>query len=281
MVSKLTDKPVFFGRLHQVRLSSPQPVQLAHFYRDNLGLKIEQRGGGWLCEGAGRGIEIVPGVAKTLQAAVWAVDESSLDEVLIRLSRHETAVHDRSAETLESGAIGLRDPAGNLLIFGRPRVSSTSTTDKAPRLQHVVFACREMEPTLAFYTDVIGFTISDRVLDEEGRLRSCFLRSDHEHHSVAIFKAAEDRLDHHCYELRDWNDIKDMADSFAARRVRIQWGPGRHGPGNNLFIFVHDPDGNWVELSAELDVVAPDRPEQVWPHEERTLNIWGPAPLRS
>jgi catechol 2,3-dioxygenase-like lactoylglutathione lyase family enzyme len=134
---------------------------------------------------------------------------------------------------------------------------------------------------VAFYTDRIGFTVSDRVLDAEGALRSCFLRSDHEHHSLAIFKAPEDRLDHHCYEMHDWNDIKEKADSFAASGVRIQWGPGRHGPGNNLFIFVHDPDGNWVELSAELEVVAPDRPEQVWPHEERTLNLWGRAPLRS
>ena len=61
----------------------------------------------------------------------------------------------------------------------------------------------------------------------------------------------------------------------------MKWGPGRHGPGNNLFLFVHDPDGNWVELSAELEVVAPDRPTGTWPHEERTLNSWGSAPLRS
>ncbi len=280
-MARFADKPVFPGRLHQIRLSSPQPFHLARFYADNLGLNISQDGGGWLCEGAGRSIEIFPGAAKRLQAAVWAVDDGSVDEVLRRLSRHATAVNDRSAGTLESGAVGLRDPAGNVMIFGRPRATSTPVKDESPRLQHVVFACRDVEPAVAFYTDVIGFTVSDRVRDREGELRSCFLRSDHEHHSLAIFKAPEDRLDHYSFETRDWNNIKDMADSFAARRIRIQWGPGRHGPGNNLFIFVHDPDGNWVELSAELEVVAPDRPEQVWPHEERTLNIWGPAPLRS
>ncbi len=280
-MSSISDKPVFRGRLHQVRLSSPQPLELARFYRDSLGFKIEESDDGWLCEGAGRSIEFVPGAAKTLQAAIWAVDAGSLDDVISRLSRHKTAVSDRSAKTLESGAVGLRDPAGNFLIFGRPRALPASTTHEVPRLQHVVFASRDLEPTVAFYTDVIGFTVSDRVLDAQGELRSCFLRSDHEHHSLAIFKAPEDRLDHHCYEVRDWNHIKDMADSFAARHVRIQWGPGRHGPGNNLFIFVHDPDGNWVELSAELEVVARDRPEQAWPHQQRTLNLWGPAPLRS
>jgi catechol 2,3-dioxygenase len=60
----------------------------------------------------------------------------------------------------------------------------------------------------------------------------------------------------------------------------LMWGPGRHGPGNNLFIFIEDPDGNWIEVSAELEVVH-DRPAVDWPHERRTLNLWGPAILRS
>jgi catechol 2,3-dioxygenase len=30
-------------------------------------------------------------------------------------------------------------------------------------------------------------------------------------------------------------------------------GPGRHGPGNNLFVFFDDPSGNHIELSAEME----------------------------
>jgi catechol 2,3-dioxygenase len=58
------------------------------------------------------------------------------------------------------------------------------------------------------------------------------------------------------------------------------WGPGRHGPGNNLFIFIEDPDGNWIEVSAELEIIH-DRSLHEWPHEERTLNLWGTAIMRS
>jgi hypothetical protein len=58
------------------------------------------------------------------------------------------------------------------------------------------------------------------------------------------------------------------------------WGPGRHGPGNNLFAFIEDPDGNWIEVSAELEVVC-DREIRDWPQAERTLNLWGNAILRS
>jgi hypothetical protein len=75
--------------------------------------------------------------------------------------------------------------------------------------------------------------------------------------------------------------IRDWSDHFASIRVPVQWGPGRHRPGNNLFVFVHDPDGNWIEISAELESVTHDRPVGNWPHEERTLNTWGRGILRS
>jgi hypothetical protein len=68
---------------------------------------------------------------------------------------------------------------------------------------------------------------------------------------------------------------------MAGERIPLKWGPGRHGPGNNLFFFIHDTDGNWVEISAELEVVKPDRAVGAWPHEERTLNRWGIGLLRS
>jgi hypothetical protein len=61
----------------------------------------------------------------------------------------------------------------------------------------------------------------------------------------------------------------------------VQWGPGRCGHGNNLFVFVHDCNGDWVEISAELEIVSHERPIGAWKHEQRTLNSWGSAPLRS
>lgn len=58
------------------------------------------------------------------------------------------------------------------------------------------------------------------------------------------------------------------------------WGPGRHGPGNNLFAFIEDLDGNKIEISGELEIIH-DRKIKKWPHEPRTLNLWGSAIMRS
>ena len=87
-------------------------------------------------------------------------------------------------------------------------------------------------------------------------------------------------MDHHSYEAGDWNYIKGWCDHFASNNIKLLWGPGRHGPGNNLFVFIEDVDGNWIEISAELETVH-GRPVKNWPQEEKTLNLWGNAIMRS
>ena len=108
-----------------------------------------------------------------------------------------------------------------------------------------------------------------------------FLRSDPEHHSFAAFRAPQSRADHHCYETNGWLDIRDWADRMASLRIPLWWGPGRHGPGNNLFFMIEDPDGHKVEFSAELELMPREMPHRTWPHEQRTLNLWGSAWMRS
>jgi len=44
---------------------------------------------------------------------------------------------------------------------------------------------------------------------------------------------------------------------------------------------VKDPDGNLFEISADLEVCGAARPAGAWPHEQRTLNLWGTAIMRS
>ena len=101
------------------------------------------------------------------------------------------------------------------------------------------------------------------------------------HHSIAFFRAPEAKLDHFATETTCWNDIRDWGDHFSKNSVEIIWGAGRHGAGNNLFIFVTDQDGNNVEISAEIEHWTFEQEPREWLHEQRTLNLWGSAWLRS
>jgi catechol 2,3-dioxygenase len=179
------------------------------------------------------------------------------------------------------GAIAIRDPDQNELHFGLAAEDHEPlATGLVARLQHVVVASRNAQRLSEFFQHVLGFTLSDNVVTETGEIKTAFLRCGREHHSFAVFQASSDRFDHHCYEAGDWSLIRDWGDHFSALNVKVEWGPGRHGPGNNLFMFVHDRDGNWLEISAELEVVAHDRAVGTWPESERTLNLWGKGHLR-
>ena len=184
------------------------------------------------------------------------------------------------ASPLFTDAFSVRDPDGNGVVFGLARDGTDEGQGVRGPLQHVTLATFDVGAIENFYAGKLGFLVSDRVVNEQGGIATCFMRSNHEHHTLACFLSSRKGLDHHSYEAGEWDTIRDWADRFAARDIRLMWGPGRHGPGNNLFIFIEDPDGNWIEVSAELEVIR-DRPVKHWPHGERTLNLWGNAILRS
>jgi len=263
-------------RLDHIQILSPKPAELAAFYaKTTHGQVREFTGGHWLCEGPARQLLVAEGPPNAQGFSAFVVETQAELDVL----RGRCDILP-STSPLWGGrdAFAVEDPDGNRLEFaldgGQPSVS-----DPWGRLQHLAVRSPNIDALVEFYSSAIGLKVSDRVEDDQGRTTTCFLQSDHEHHSLAIFGASEKRLDHHSYEQADWNAIRDWADHLASLDIQLNWGPGRHGPGNNLFLFYSDPDGNWIEISAELEVPG-DRPLGVWRHCERTLNLWGRAILR-
>ena len=171
------------------------------------------------------------------------------------------------------------DPDGNVLVFGHAPEDPPRKGIRGP-LQHVTYATQDIARFEKFYTTQLGFAVSDRVVRDDGKVMTVFMRSNHEHHTIGVFFQNRCGVDHHSYEAGEWGVMKDWCDRFGDRHIKVEWGPGRHGPGNNLFAFITDPDGNWIEISAELEIIY-DRPEKTWRHEERTLNLWGPSRLRA
>ena len=44
---------------------------------------------------------------------------------------------------------------------------------------------------------------------------------------------------------------------------------------------IQDPQGYLIEISAELEMMPDEVVKRSWKHEERTLNLWGTAFMRS
>jgi catechol 2,3-dioxygenase len=264
------------ARLHHLRRDSPKPEQLARFYGELLGDRVAALpDGSWLV--AGRGRRLVIGKGTTGAVPYFALQVP--DTVHLAAYRMQVeGAEDFSSPLLGDGAFAVSDPDGRRVVFGVAK-DVESANGLPGRLQHFVCATERLAPMLEFYRG-LGMLESDRVLEGD-ELSAVFLRSDPEHHSFAAFRAPQARPDHHCYETTGWLDIRDWADRMAALRIPLWWGPGRHGPGNNLFFMIEDPEAHKVEFSAELELMPRAMPHRIWPHEQRTLNLWGSAWMRS
>jgi len=157
------------------------------------------------------------------------------------------------------------------------------------RLGHVAFKVANVKATAKFFADLLDFRESDWIGDF-----FAFLRCGPDHHTVNFLNNPDQRMHHIAFQLSDIAHIKNACDHLGRRRIPLIWGPGRHGPGHNIFTYHHNPDGQIIELYAELDQMSdealgyfdpqpwheefPQRPK-IWDPGLATSNIWGvPGP---
>ena len=270
--------------LQRIHLYSPDPLPLARFYCSSYGLVQEPAGDGFLCRGPGRQLEVSVGPANQLHYAQFEFASGSAWQAFfdrVQVLEHQALPAGFNGD---ASALALKDPDGNLLVFTPPSGAAPDVAETSlppATLQHFALRTPSLPAMLAFYTSSLGFVLSDAVKDPEGTLRACFLRTDSLHHALALFFAPAACFDHQSFEAPDWASMRVWGDHMAALKVPIVWGIGRHGPGNDVFFMVRDPDGNLAEISSEIEHCASGRPAGLWPHEERTLNLWGKAILRS
>jgi catechol 2,3-dioxygenase-like lactoylglutathione lyase family enzyme len=284
--------PLWPAKLDHIRLDTGDPAGLAAFYAAMVGFaERPQADGSILLHGEERRLVIGAGAPGTQPYSAFRLaNPAQLEALRGHLAGQGLPLLASPSPVFDETAFAVRDPDGRLAVFGLPRPElAEAPADRGPaaalpgRLQHVVVASTRLPEMIRFYEDALGFVPSDYVHESAGNREPtvAFYRADPEHHCFAVFRAPESRPDHHAYEASCWNDIRDWADHVARSGIKLWWGPGRHGPGNNLFFMIKDPNGYLLEISAELEIVPDEVEKRSWPHEERTLNLWGPGFMRS
>ena len=66
--------------------------------------------------------------------------------------------------------------------------------------------------------------------------------------------------------------------TWRQRGRRCIWGPSRHGPGNNQFLYFHDADGAMVECCSDMLSMASGYQPKNWSMKPSTINQWGGPP---
>ena len=287
------ESPIWPAQLDHLRLDSDDPAMLADFYATAFGYHQKSLPDEtYLLQGPGRRLIVGPGKPGARPYHGYRLqNRQQLEGVRDFLQGQGLNTEPSPSTIFQEDAVAVRDPDGWLNVFGLPRTdlpsqkvnNVPSAVNLSGRLQHVVVATDNLQPMMNFYEKTLGYVASDYVnadMDDPTSKKVAFYRSDPEHHSFAVFSASEVRSDHHAYEVDDWNAIRDWADHMASLQIKLWWGPGRHGPGNNLFFMILDPHGNQVEISAELENMPREMAARIWPMEESSLNLWGPGWIR-
>jgi catechol 2,3-dioxygenase-like lactoylglutathione lyase family enzyme len=255
-------------------LRVPDVAEAGAFYTRVVGLRVHGAlagGGTRLGWGAGHHVlDLLPGDRGLEHLAYEVAAPGLLDELAAALGAPLVDL---------DGVRGLEvaDPDGNRIRFhdviDRAGETLGDGARRPLRYQHATLGTADLQAMLDFYVDTVGFRLSDLMGEEFG-----WLRSSPDHHTLAAVASGARGLDHLSFDVSGWGDLLTWCDRLTAQGVDVTWGPGRHGPGNNLFIMFDDPAGNHVELSAEMEQFhdeQADHPVRRWRPVPRSINLWG------
>jgi catechol 2,3-dioxygenase-like lactoylglutathione lyase family enzyme len=278
------------GRLAGVTVGVPDPPATAAFLSAGIGFGCEPLDGATVavtCEGdygprAQTAILLEPADELTLRAVTWEVADGFDFEALAERARAAGAAVTRTPR----GGVAFPDPAGNPLVIeladGSHEPAGIPVQPGPRRLGHVNLKADDPPAAARFYADVLGLKLSEQIGEN-----LYFLRIGSEHHNLGLRPGARGELHHLGCEVPGWQSYQPILDRLAAQGWKVEYGPGRHVPGRNLFTYVVDPaSGLRVELFADMAHIA-DEAGHVpirWQAGDRmttTINTWGPTPPES
>ena len=272
-------------RLAHVALRSPDPERLAAYYERNVGLvrTASEGSDGALrltTDGHPHCLELHEGPRRLDHAAFEVTDVRAAAAALSGAGTVE-------AQTVTSpgydDAIAFADPEGNtirLVSGARPSsaVGAGSRAFRPRKIGHVGVRGSDLRGLVDFYTTEIGFRLTDWIGEQV-----VFLRCNPDHHAlVFVAEPTEVPQTHHvAYEVASFEGFAEQADILAANGVSVGWGPGRHAPSRNYFMYFDDDDGNRIEWMAGVRLIYDEAghvPQVFDPKLPTTWNVWGPQP---
>jgi catechol 2,3-dioxygenase len=145
---------------------------------------------------------------------------------------------------------GCKDPDGRNLAFVAGCADYADAKDQPDRprkIAHVNHNARDFDASLRFFTQTLGL----RQIDENAPL--WFLRcASSDHSSIVLARTGQPTLNHVAFEMPDVDSVMRGMGRMKDNGYPIEWGPGRHGPGNNVFAYFCGPDEVPIEYTSEV-----------------------------
>jgi catechol 2,3-dioxygenase len=153
------------------------------------------------------------------------------------------------------------------------------------KIGHLVLNVADLEASVRFYTEMLGFQISDVYEEDLVPGGMVFMRCNSDHHGIALVGSGKpgprNELNHFALEVATLDELFAAREFFRVRGVPIV-AEGRRRAGSQISVEVQDPDGNHVELYwgvDQVDTAGHIRPRSDW-RQSMTLEdaVANPAP---
>jgi catechol 2,3-dioxygenase len=130
------------------------------------------------------------------------------------------------------------------------------------KLGHVVLNVRDVERSARFYTEVLGFQISDVYPEEMVPGGMVFLRCNPDHHGIALVGSLKEPasnidLNHVAFEVATLDEVVRAHGHLRRHGVEIDFA-GRRRAGCQIAVEFHDPDNHRLEIYWGIDQIGSD-----------------------
>ena len=282
-------------RLGHATIATPDLDAQVDYYGRLLGLTVIERSKDRVFLASKQGleaIELVKGKPNDLKHVSFQIAPGTdLGDVVKELGNIGIKAERRKdVSPGVADAVTLEDPKGTPIdLYAEYKFAKRDETPNIfniLKLGHVAYRVLDVQQIVKFYSEVLGFRVSDWRGDF-----FVFMRCNTDHHTVNFIRGNNIKMHHMAFELKDFIHLQNSCDLFGQRKIPIIWGPLRHGPGHNIATYHRNPDDQVIEFFCELDKMVDEnlgyfepRPwHQDTPQRPKTwqggkTNVWGPPP---
>ena len=256
----MTHASSLISALRSVALTVPDLTLAEDFFTRTWHLQVVARTDNALyLRGAGSDHHLLalhhaPGAARILHITLRARSLNALSlaaQKTVSAGGHVLAPTAPLTEPGGGQAVTLTDPDGRVfrLVYEDEQLDTIDVPDMPVRLAHVVLNSSHVENTRQFMEAALDFSMSDRT-----RIMA-FMRCNNDHHSVALGDTDNNALNHIAFLMPDIDAVMRGGGRMQEAGFPIEWGPGRHGPGDNAFNYFIGPFDLVIEYTAEVEQI--------------------------
>ena len=290
----------YLSQIAHVSLLTPKLRESCVFFRDTLGMQEIHRDGDSVYLRAWgdlfhHSLKLTEASHAGLDHAGWRAEgPEELEAIVNRLEAAGVGDGWVDDEVGHGRAYRYRGPGGHLheVFWEVTWHEPTDGTPMAPnrptrfeprgayvrRLDHVTLNTSDPRRDRDWYCDTLGYRYREGTVLDNGLQVAAFVATTPLSHDLGLVLDPTDirgRLSHIAFWLDNREDVLRAADVYRDAGVDIEFGPGKHGIGENFFLYALEPGGNRVELySGGYLIYAPDWGPFEWSPSQFPNSYW-------